>query len=357
MDAFYSEVEINDEILFSDFTVHYLEISRLSLAPTTIKEYERVINKNLLPIFGKMRLNSIRPTHVQGFVNMLSGGYWGGNSKDGSLKPSSVIRYYAVLSSVFSCAYRLELITSNPASKDKIRLPSLVGTQHTDILSKDQLMAMLVALDKEPLQFQVLIHLAIITGCRRGELTSLQWSDVDIDNSIIYIKKSLYQLTGESAKVKSTKTGKNRTIAIPDYCSDMLVQLRTEQHIRKSRLGDLWNGQENNFLFTKADGSVMHPNTPTEFFNDFLARHNLPHIKFHALRHTSATLMLLTGANIKQVAARLGHSQLSTTNRYVHAIQEVDRTLADSMGTTVMDLKRNAKSAMPHNDSYRFTST
>ena len=123
-------------------------------------------------------------------------------------------------------------------------------------------MAMLIALDKEPLQFQVLIHLAIITGCRRGELTSLQWSDVDIDNSIIHIKKSLYQLTGESAKVKSTKTGKNRTIAIPDYCSDMLVQLRTEQHIRKSKLGNLWNGQENNFLFTKACGSVMLPNTP-----------------------------------------------------------------------------------------------
>ena len=52
--------------------------------------------------------------------------------------------------------------------------------------------------------------------------------------------------------------------------------------------------------------------------------------------------MLLTGANIKQVAARLGHSQLSTTNRYVHAIQEVDRTLADSMGITLMAIKRNS---------------
>ena len=86
---------------------------------------------------------------------------------------------------------------------------------------------------------------------------------------------------------------------------------------------------------------VTHPNTPTEQFNDFLERHELKHIKFHALRHTSATLSLLNGANIKQVAARLGHSQLSTTNRYLHAIQEADRTIADSLGDTLTALKQN----------------
>ena len=84
----------------------------------------------------------------------------------------------------------------------------------------------------------------------------------------------------------------------------------------------------------------MHPNTPTEQFNDFLERHELKHIKFHALRHTSATLSLLNGANIKQVATRLGHSQLSTTNRYLHAIQEADRTIADSLGNTITSLKQ-----------------
>ena len=337
-----SEQDFSDKILFSDFVVQYLAISKLSLAPTILKEYKRIIDKNLMPYFGHMILNDIRPMYVQAFVNSLSGGYLRQDGKEGTLKPASVKRYYAVLASVLSCAYRLELIASNPTAEKKIRLPSINGTQHTDIMSKEQLSKMLIALDAEALQFQVLIHLAIATGCRRGELTSLQWSDVDLKKGILYISKSLYQLSGEQAKTKTTKTGKERTIAIPDYCSEMLIQLQEEQRNKRLTLGSEWNGRDDNFLFTKADGSVMHPNTPTEFFNDFLVRHNLPHIKFHALRHTSATLMLLTGANIKQVAARLGHSQLSTTNRYVHAIQEVDRTLADSMGTTVMDLKRNA---------------
>lgn len=357
MFALSNEPILNDKILFSEFVVQYLEISKLSLAPTTLKEYKRIIDKNIMPYFGHMILRDIRPMYVQGFVNMLSGGYLRQDGKEGTLQPSSVKRYYAVLASVLSCAYRLELITSNPTADKKIRLPTITGTQQTDIMSKEQLSRMLIALDAEAFQFQVLIHLAIATGCRRGELTSLQWSDVDLKNNLLYISKSLYQLSGECAKTKSTKTGKERTIAIPDYCSEMLIQLKEEQRKKRLVLGTAWNGQEDNFLFTKADGSVMHPNTPTESFNDFLVRHNLPHIKFHALRHTSATLMLLTGANIKQVAARLGHSQLSTTNRYVHAIQEVDRTLADSMGATVMDLKRNAKTAMPYNDSYCLTVT
>ena len=336
MFALSNEPILNDKILFSEFVVQYLEISKLSLAPTTLKEYKRIIDKNIMPYFGHMILRDIRPMYVQGFVNMLSGGYLRQDGKEGTLQPSSVKRYYAVLASVLSCAYRLELITSNPTADKKIRLPTITGTQHTDIMSKEQLSRMLIALDAEAFQFQVLIHLAIATGCRRGELTSLQWSDVDLKNNLLYISKSLYQLSGECAKTKSTKTGKERIIAIPDYCSEMLIQLKEEQRKKRLTLGSEWNGSEDNFLFTKADGSVMHPNTPTEFFNDFLIRHNLPHIKFHALRHTSATLMLLTGANIKQVAARLGHSQLSTTNRYVHAIQEVDRTLADSMGITLM---------------------
>ena len=99
-------------------------------------------------------------------------------------------------------------------------------------------------------------------------------------------------------------------------------------------------GSVDNWIFTKYDGSNMHITTPTQSLSDFLKRNRLPHIKFHALRHTSATLLLLNGTNIKNVAARLGHSQLSTTNRYVHAIEEADRAAADSLGDTLVSLGR-----------------
>lgn len=109
-----SEQDFSEKILFSDFVVQHLEISKLSLAPTTLKEYKRIIDKNLMPYFGNMVLSSIRPMYVQAFVNSLSGGYLWQDGKEGTLKPASVKRYYAVLASALSCAYCLELIASNP---------------------------------------------------------------------------------------------------------------------------------------------------------------------------------------------------------------------------------------------------
>ena len=333
------EVAADSRLKLVDFIPQYMESAKLKLEPTTIAEYTRVIDKYILPALGHLRLKDIRPAHVQKFVNMLSSGEYRQDGKTGALKPASVKRYYAVLQSVLSATYRLDLLPSNPTDSGKITLPTM-DEQKTDIMSKEQLAEMLEALDSEPLQLRVIVHLAIITGCRRGELTSLKWSDVDFDKCEITVSKSLYQLKGEKAKTKRTKNKKKRVVTIPEYCIELLRQLHIEQTEKRFRLGTAWNGTADNYVFIKNDGSVMHPNTPTEQFNDFLERHELKHIKFHALRHTSATLSLLNGANIKQVAARLGHSQLSTTNRYLHAIQEADRTIADSLGNTITSLKQ-----------------
>ena len=333
------EIAADSRLKLVDFIPQYMESAKLKLEPTTIAEYTRVIDKYILPALGHLRLKDIRPAHVQKFVNMLSSGEYRQDGKTGALKPASVKRYYAVLQSILSAAYRLELLLSNPTDSGKITLPTM-EEQKTDIMSKEQLAEMLEALDSEPLQLQVIIHLAIITGCRRGELTSLKWSDINFEKCEITVSKSLYQLKGEKAKTKRTKNKKKRVVTIPEYCIELLRLLRIEQTEKRFKLGTAWNGTADNYVFIKNDGSVMHPSTPTEQFNDFLQRHDLKHIKFHALRHTSATLSLLNGANIKQVAARLGHSQLSTTNRYLHAIQEADRTIADSLGNTLTELKQ-----------------
>ena len=74
----------------------------------------------------------------------------------------------------------------------------------------------------------------------------------------------------------------------------------------------------------------MNPHTPTRQFAKFLKKNDIPHRKFHALRHSSATLLLSSGANIKTVAARLSHVQLSTINRYVHALRDADEAAAQT---------------------------
>ena len=215
----------------------------------------------------------------------------------------------------------------------------------------------------------MLIHLAIITGCRRGELVALEWSDIDFDKGSIFIHKSAYKIKGEPIGIKDTKSHRSRTVIVPEYVVEMLRDLHSEQLQRQLKLGTAWKGRrvaadntrtksieketsalasntisnqkatEGEWLFTKANGDIMFPTSPTMIFSKFLKRKGLPHKKFHALRHTSATLSLIYGNDIKTVGERLGHSQMKKTNRYLHAIEEADRRAADVLGGIVLTLQ------------------
>lgn len=319
-----------------DFIPQYLENVQAEISVTTFENYKRIIRDLIIPALGHLKLKDIKPLHVQKFVNALASGEYRLEGKNKPYKPATVRRYYVLLQSVLHNAYRLELISSNPADSQKIKLPAM-GEQTTEIYSKEELAQMLHCLDNEPLMFQVIIHLAINTGCRRGELTALEWSDINFDERSVRISKSLYKIKGEQIKTKDTKTHESRVVAIPDYCIKLLKCWQTQQTEIRLKLGTAWKGD--NWVFIQSDGSVIYPTSPTLMFSDFLKRNNLPHKKFHALRHTSATLLLVSGANIKNVSARLGHTQISTTNRYVHAIEEADRAAGDTLGSIVKDLQ------------------
>ena len=299
-------------IRLSDFCPQYLEIASGFLSPTTYASYERVVQQYILPILGHFRLSEIRPFHVQMFIQQLQSP--GRGKQRETLSSSSVRRYFVVLQSILGRAFKLGMIASNPADSARIELPSNPCTP-TDIFTQEEAAQMLHYLEKEPMQYQLLVHLAILTGCRRGELVALTWKDVDTENGIITINKSNYQLSGGKVETKSPKTrGSIRQISVPSYCIDMLLQYRKQQTA----------SSESSWIFTREDGSPMRPQRASKWFTQFLQRNGLRHRKFHSLRHTSATLLLLNGTNIKTVAARLGHMQLSTTNRYVHNISQAD---------------------------------
>ena len=227
-----------------------------------------------------------------------------------------------------SKAYKLELIDRNPTETARLDMPEL-EEREVDIFTKEEAAEMLACLESEPLKFRLLVHLAIVTGARRGELVALKWEHIDLKNAVISIKQSNYKLKGQSVATKKPKTKKSiREISVPSYIVEMLRAFRLEQVRELLRLGDAWH--DTGFVFCKWNGEPMHPNTPTDAFADFLKRNNIPHRKFHALRHTSATLLLANGTNIKTVAARLGHTQLSTTNRYVHALRDADEAAAQT---------------------------
>lgn len=326
----YGQAATDGKIKFDDYvTKIYFESAKDFLSEYEIDHYRGIIKNHISPVLGHMKLKDITPVHVQHFVNVLKNKP-SKKAKTGTLSSGSVRRYFVVLQSIMHSAYKLGIIGINPAAGDRITLPSL-DEETTEIFTEDEINKIFNLLEQETLQFKLLIHLAINTGCRRGELVALKWSDISFKTGVITIQRSNYKLKGKPIQSKEPKNKKRRYMNLPPYCLAMLKEYRAQQAQLRFNLGDSWNGDE--WIFIQSDGRPMHPTTPTEQFNDFLKKHNLKHIKFHALRHTSATLLLANGTNIKNVASRLGHSQLKTTNRYVHALEDADREAANTFET------------------------
>lgn len=339
-------------IKLADWCEEYLAMVRPPvLAPRTWESYEKEIMSRIIPALGHLKVREINSIHVQRFVLMLQekGQYndtryaaWQKRAaklkaagkkvppappKKEYLSAATIRRIVAILQAVLTEAVKKHIIDNNPADSDRLELPQ-VEEPEIQILDMEQAEKVLSALESEPLMYQVLIHLALITGCRRGELIALKWHDIDLDNNIIFIRHAAYKLAGEKQELKEPKRGSVRNIAIPNYLVDMLRTYRKEQIEYRLELGSQWH--DNDFLFTKWNGEMMNISTPSHWWQKFLKRHNLPHVKFHALRHSSATLLLSSGENIKSVSARLGHKQLSTTNRYVHALHSADKAAAET---------------------------
>ena len=318
-----------DRITLEEYSKIYLEAKIKTLSPSAFEFYERAIKNKILPALGFHKVNQIKPPHIQAFINQLSG--ITKQKRDGTnsiepLKPASIRRYLTVVQSIFKLAVKQNIIQSSPAKAELLEIPRVVAPK-IEIFTKQEAAEMLSYLELEDLQFQVFIQLAIMTGARRGELTALKFSDFDYVNNKVTIERAAVKLKGQPTQIKPPKDYEVRTLAVNPYCIDLVKLLRVQKDKQAEALGNQWN--EHDWLFTQDNGEIMNPQTPTKQFSKFLARNHLKHRKLHSLRHTSATLLLYGGVNIKQVQERLGHGDITTTNKYLHYISEADEQAAN----------------------------
>lgn len=319
-------------IRLSDFCEKYLEIAKGTLSPTTYAFYQEQIRSLIVPALGHFKLKDITAAHVQQYIQQLSEmpkSTRAGEKESGeTISPSTIRRYLTVLQSIFKQAVKLGLIPETPAKTEKLTIPK-VKQPKIEIFSKQEAAQMLACLETEDIQFQTLIQLAIFMGARRGELVALKFSDVDFEQSKITIERAAVKLKGQKTIIKPPKDYEVRTVTVNQSCLELIKLLRAEKAREAARLGTQWiNG---GWLFTTWNGEIMNPQTPTKQFSKFLERHGLRHRKFHSLRHTSATLLLYAGVNIKQVQGRLGHGDIETTNKYLHVLEEADVEAAKAL--------------------------
>ncbi len=334
----------NPTMKLSEFCKKYLEIMKPRLAPDTFDFYSNQIESNIIPALGHLKLKDITTAHVQAYITQLTNmpkcDSKGVRQKGGEkISAATVRRYLTVLQSVLKQAVKLGVIPESPAKAERLTLPKAKQPK-IQIFTPTEANEMIECLKQEDLQFQVLIQLAIITGARRGELVALKFSDVDYDAELLTIERAAVKVPHKPVEIKPPKDYESRSVTIDKNCIELIKRLKDEKDCDAKRLGSQWCGDD--WLFTQWNGEMMNPQTPTKQFDKFLKKHNLKHRKLHSLRHTSATLMLYGGVSIKQVQRRLGHGDIETTNKYLHVLEEADKT-ATNVLRKMIESKKGGK--------------
>lgn len=327
---------LDGNIKFKDFAEKWFEdYGKDHLRDRTYYRYKELAERTYTAI-GHIRLDRLQPHHLLEFykqlvepgVNMRTGG---------GLSPKTIKHYHTFISSVMDRAVKWQLIQDNPCKR--VDAPK-VEAHEIDCLDETEATQFMRCLQDEPVETQAIFSLLILTGMRRGELLGLEWPDIDFANCTITIRRTSQYAAGKGIYTDTTKTEKSkRTITIPAELAVLLRQYRAWQGERRLRLSDVWcaDWMEHPRLFCQWDGKPMHPNTPYQMLQKFLDRHEMRRVSLHSLRHTNATLLIGSGADMRTVSSRLGHSQTSTTlDIYAHQLQSADKAASETLANTLL---------------------
>ena len=323
------EVAFTGKIKLSEFAKRWFEEHCMAkLAPKTQRSYKNHLNNRILPALGYLDINKIRPQHIISFLRELQERKERYDKREGKVSQASVCYSFRVLSSMMQDAVQWQIIPNNPCRK--VESPAAPKGK-VRIMDEASIAMMLQALEQEPLKYRVIILLAIDSGLRLGELMGLKWQDFELDEGMLQVTKSNQALKGLGIFTKSPKNESSvRTVMISNSMVRLLKQYHSEQTKVRLQLGEKW--VDEGWLFTQWNGAPMYPTTPSQWFKKFLERNGLPHMRFHALRHLSATVLISQGVPLKNVSSRLGHADIRTTaNIYGEALQSVDRQAAAKM--------------------------
>jgi integrase len=277
------------------------------VAPRTAERYAEIVNNFLVPALGNLPLSKLAPLHLQEAYNAwATGGRRDG--KAGGLSPRTRRHIHRILGSALGRAVEQQLLARNPCDAFRKRLPKVERREMTT-LTAEQSARLLNAVRHTRVYWPVLI--AFATGMRRGEILAARWRNVDLDRGTLRVVESLEQ-TQTGLRFKAPKSEKARAVSLPAFAVEELRHLKREQAEELLKLGIRQSSDM--LLCARADGEPMQPRSLTHEFTRLVARvKDIPRVRFHDLRHSHATQLLLAGVHPKVAQERLGHSTIAVT--------------------------------------------
>lgn len=320
--------QYSKEILFSDWILKWLEQMEYCVEETTYQSYSYFANQ-VIKYFSekKITLTGLAPQHIQDYYTYkLKKGHK--NGKDG-LSPNTIKKHRVIIRGALQEALRKNIIAYNPA--DRATLPKMnkfVGKHYT-ALQANSLLGISSTDD-----LRLIVLLTLFYGLRRSEVLGLRWSSVNFDNSTIKINNTVVRIKTLIEKERTKNQKSLRTLPMNDEVKNILLAEMKEQENRKLLLGTGYI--KNDFVCVRKDGSTFSPDYVTSHFKILLKNHDMPIIRFHDLRHTTASLLIAKGFSLKEIQEWLGHEDISTTaNIYSHLEYDSKIEMAKNMGNII----------------------
>jgi len=271
----------------------------------TLDGYNCIINNHLLPAFGGLLLKQLTPQVIQS--------YYGDACT--RLSNRTVHHQHRVLSESLKYALRQGYLGRNPC--DLVDPPS-PHKKAMRTLTPGEVERLLETAEGD--YYYPIYYTAISTGLRQAELLALRWRDLDLDMLSISVSRTLYKRNG-AVKFKEPKSNHSRRlVAMTPKLAIFLRDYRASREVLSLELGTVLGLDD--LVFTSYRGEPLNPSVATHNFQKAAARAGLKGVRFHDLRHTFASLMLLRGAKPKVISEALGHSSVAfTMDVYSHIIE------------------------------------
>lgn len=337
--AFAESFNTSKKQTFVDYLKCWLELKRPQIEPITHELYTHFIDTHFTPYFEPLKLmvSEVTYNHLQGYINdkLVDGKISRRNedkkaNKQVGLSVETLSKHRMVLRQVLDNAILDGLIQSNPI--DHVKLPKKQDRKEL-FYSVEQANALIEKLQGEMIRSIVIV--ALYYGLRRSELMGLKWDAVDFDNNKLHIRHTAVRsLKGNKGKTYYKDTTKTNTSCVEfpliEEVKDVLLSVKAEQDNNRILFGKSY--MDSDYVFTWADGKLIQPDFVSKKFKKLLKKHNLPGIHFHNLRHTTASILVQKGFDIKSIQLWLRHANVKTTlNIYAHVSEDAKQVIANDI--------------------------
>ena len=308
------------------FLDDWLENShKQNVRPRSHERYEQIVRLHIIPYIGKVQLQRLSPQQLKKL--------YADKLKEG-LSAITVTAIHNLLHRALDDAVKWDLLARNVC--DRVSPPR---KEHREItpLSVEQIHLLLEAARGHPQE--ALFILALHTGMRRGELLGLKWQDISFTEGTLQVRRILNRVPTKMVKEAGQryietepKTKKSRrNIFLTESALDALKQHQSRQLEARLKAGAAW--EHHDYVFCTPLGKHLTPGHDALVqLKNLLAKAGLPAIRFHDLRHSSASLLLSLGVHPKVVQELLGHTQISMTmDIYSHALPTMQKEAMEKL--------------------------